>query len=89
MASHYFENPKDSRKFSISEILVMSGLCIWSHIFRAQPITTTYPNNLLGKLSQIGADVSAILASLQKRGEDKPDTCLYIDTIWIISANGG
>ena len=50
---------------------------IWSHIFIAQPITTTYPNNLLGKLSQIGADVSAILASLQKRGEDKPDTCLY------------
>ena len=62
---------------------------IFSHIFIAQPITTTYPNNLLGKLSQIGADVSAILASLQKRGEDKPDTCLYIDTIWIISANGG
>ena len=61
---------------------------IWSHIFIAQPITTTYPNNLLGKLSQIGADVSAILASLQKRGRINQIPA-YIDTIWIISANGG
>ena len=50
-------------------------------------LPSTYPNNLLGKLSQIGADVSAILASLQKRGRINQIPA-YIDTIWIISANG-